>query len=171
MQGVSTPLGEGNKRKWPERWSWPKLPSRIGLFKDYLDLESGTIRAKFDNAQDQQIVTEHVGIGSGLSVISHIHSLTEADWNIKTRLSSFFRNILILLSSIKIGIFRIILINQSVTLIAIKKLEHRVKELSQKKILIIKLQVMEKKLLKLNVKERLTAHHWRHQVFPICGST
>ena len=43
-----------------------------------------------------------------------------------TRLSSFFRNILILLSSIKIGIFRIILINQSVTLIAIKKLEHRV---------------------------------------------
>ena len=30
------------------------------------------------------------------------------------------------MSSIKIGIFRIILINQSVTLIAIKKLEHRV---------------------------------------------
>jgi len=29
------------------------------------------------------------------------------------------------LSSIKIGIFRIILINQSVTLIAIKKLEHQ----------------------------------------------
>ena len=46
--------------------------------------------------------------------------------NTNTRLSSFFRNILILLSSIKIGIFRIILINQSVTLIAIKKLEHRV---------------------------------------------
>ena len=43
-----------------------------------------------------------------------------------TRLSSLFRNTLILLSSIKIGIFRIILINQSVTLIAIKKLEHRV---------------------------------------------
>ena len=33
------------------------------------------------------------------------------------------------MSSIKIGIFRIILINQSVTLIAIKKLEHRVKEM------------------------------------------
>ncbi len=58
------------------------LPKRIDLLSDYLDLDSPTITAKFPEAQTQQIVTEHVGIGAGLSVISSIHGLTEADWNV-----------------------------------------------------------------------------------------
>jgi len=59
-----------------------KLSERMSLLSDYLDLNSPSITAMFDNAQDQQIITEHVGIGTGLSVISHLHGLTEADWNI-----------------------------------------------------------------------------------------
>lgn len=60
-----------------------KLPSRIELLQDYLDLSSPTITAKFKEVQEQQIITERIGIGAGLSVISHLHGLTEADWNIK----------------------------------------------------------------------------------------
>ncbi|MDG5469353.1 hypothetical protein P9J64_13575 [Deltaproteobacteria bacterium IMCC39524] len=59
-----------------------KLPYRIDKFNDYLDENSNTITAIFDNAYDQEEVTVNVGIGAGLSVISHIHGLTEADWNI-----------------------------------------------------------------------------------------
>lgn len=59
-----------------------KLPGRIDLLSDYLNLDSPTITANFPDAQTQQIVTEHVGIGAGLSIISSLHGLTEADWNI-----------------------------------------------------------------------------------------
>ena len=60
-----------------------KLPSRIGIFGDYLDLNSQTIKARFNNAEDQKMVTESVGIGSSLAIIGHIHGLTAADWNVK----------------------------------------------------------------------------------------
>lgn len=59
-----------------------KLPTRLGIFKDYLDFDSHTIRAQFDNAEDQKIITESVGIGAALSIVSHIHGLTAADWNV-----------------------------------------------------------------------------------------
>jgi len=59
-----------------------KLPYRIDIFNDYLDESSNTITAKFNTAEKQLIVTEYIGIGGGLSVISRIHGLTEADWNI-----------------------------------------------------------------------------------------
>ena len=57
-----------------------KLPNRIGWLNDYLSQDSPTITAAFDNAQVQKQITENVGIGAGLSVISHLHGLTDADW-------------------------------------------------------------------------------------------
>ena len=59
-----------------------KLPDRIVKLNEYLKGDSKTITAVFNNAQEQQEVTENVGIGAGLSVISQLHGLTEADWNI-----------------------------------------------------------------------------------------
>ena len=57
-----------------------RLPRRIGLFEDYIDFDSNTITS-IDEHHDK-LITEYIGVGVALHLISHIHSLTEADWEI-----------------------------------------------------------------------------------------
>ncbi|MBK1986648.1 hypothetical protein A0J48_003675 [Sphaerospermopsis aphanizomenoides BCCUSP55] len=60
-----------------------KLPKRWGYIEDYFDLNADTIRAKYHGSDNQdKSLTETLGIGVALALISHIHGLTQADWNI-----------------------------------------------------------------------------------------
>lgn len=58
-----------------------KLSRRLDRIEDYFVLKDYTIRAKFPEAKNQEL-TEEVGIGAALALISKIHGLTQADWNI-----------------------------------------------------------------------------------------
>ena len=57
-----------------------RLTKRIQLLEDYIDLNSNTISA-IDEKPDK-IISEYIGVGCGLKLISEIHGLTEADWEL-----------------------------------------------------------------------------------------
>lgn len=60
-----------------------KLESRKGLYLDYLDLNSGTVKSKYSSSNLSDVgVTERLGISLGLNVVNQLHGLTEADWAI-----------------------------------------------------------------------------------------
>ena len=57
------------------------LPRRWEKIKEYYELNNRTVRAKFQGAEYQEMI-EELGIGAALALVSHVHGLTEADWNI-----------------------------------------------------------------------------------------
>lgn len=58
-----------------------RLPRRWKTIEDYFYLNDYTVRAKFPGAKYQKL-TEELGVGSALALVSHIHGLTQADWDI-----------------------------------------------------------------------------------------
>ena len=58
-----------------------RLPRRWEKVEDYFYLNHYTIRAKFPGAKYQEL-TEELGVGAALALVSCIHGLTQADWNI-----------------------------------------------------------------------------------------
>ena len=70
---------------------------RIEWLKEYLDL-SYTIRGKFPSKYQPKEITERVGVGCSLLLISKIHNLTEADWKIK-EISSEYKDLDFYISS------------------------------------------------------------------------
>jgi hypothetical protein len=58
-----------------------RLPRRWKTIEDYFYLNNYTVRAKFPGAKYQKL-TEELGVGSALALVSHIHGLTQADWDI-----------------------------------------------------------------------------------------
>ena len=57
-----------------------RLARRIQYLEDYLDLKSNTITA-IDDIPEKPI-SEYVGVGGALKLISEVHGLIEADWEI-----------------------------------------------------------------------------------------
>jgi len=57
-----------------------RLGKRMGLLEDYLDMSSSTITAVDDNPEKG--ISEYVGVGAALKLMSEIYGLTEADWEI-----------------------------------------------------------------------------------------
>lgn len=57
-----------------------RLSRRITLLEDYIDFDSKTITA-IDKHSDKNI-SEYIGVGTALKLISTIHDLIEADWEI-----------------------------------------------------------------------------------------
>lgn len=57
-----------------------RLARRIQLIEDYIDLKSNTITSVDENPE--KIITEYIGVGCALKLVSEIHGLTEADWEL-----------------------------------------------------------------------------------------
>lgn len=58
-----------------------KVPSRLSIFKEYFSINDGLICSNFAQADDRDShLTESIGIGGGLSLVSRLYDLTEADW-------------------------------------------------------------------------------------------
>jgi len=57
-----------------------RLAKRLQLFEDYINLQSKTITSVDD--KPEKIISEYVGIGCALKLVSEIHGLTEADWEL-----------------------------------------------------------------------------------------
>jgi hypothetical protein len=57
-----------------------RLAKRIQLFDDYIDPQSDTITAIEGNPG--KTISEYVGVGTALLLVSTIHGLTEADWEL-----------------------------------------------------------------------------------------
>ncbi|WP_040433480.1 hypothetical protein [Chlorobium ferrooxidans] len=58
-----------------------KIPNRLSNFKEYFSTNDGLISSNFGQADDRDShLTESIGIGGGLSLVSKLYDLTEADW-------------------------------------------------------------------------------------------
>lgn len=58
-----------------------KIPDRLSGFKDYFSVKDGLLCSVFSNANDRDNHhTESIGVGGGLSLVSRLYGLTEADW-------------------------------------------------------------------------------------------
>ena len=58
-----------------------RLPPRRAMFNEYFDITKGTIRARFNSSQHNDITqTEAAGVGAALSLVSAVFGFTEADW-------------------------------------------------------------------------------------------
>ena len=58
-----------------------KIPNRLSNFKEYFSANDGLICSNFGQADDRDShLTESIGIGGGLSLVSKLYDLTEADW-------------------------------------------------------------------------------------------
>jgi hypothetical protein len=58
-----------------------QLRERWKTIERYFYLTDYTVRAKFPGAKYQKL-TEELGVGAALALVSHIHGLTQADWDI-----------------------------------------------------------------------------------------
>ena len=58
-----------------------KIPSRLLSFKEYFSVNNGLLRSRFSHANDREKhLTEAIGVGAGLALVSQLYGLTEADW-------------------------------------------------------------------------------------------
>lgn len=58
-----------------------KVPHRLSNFKEYFSVNDGLLCSIFSNANDREKhLTESVGVGAGLALVSLLYGLTEADW-------------------------------------------------------------------------------------------
>lgn len=59
-----------------------RLNRRMTFLEDYLVLNTTSINAQPDVKEVPKEISEYLGVGVALKLISEIHNLTEADWNI-----------------------------------------------------------------------------------------
>ena len=58
-----------------------KIPNRLLIFKEYYSVDNGLLCSRFNLANDRENhLTESIGVGAGLVLISQLYGLTEADW-------------------------------------------------------------------------------------------
>jgi hypothetical protein len=72
-------------------------------YKKNFSIENSYLKAKRESAR-QKVITEEVGVGGALALISHIYDLIQADWNIipeipNVKTLDFWRNISLLAST------------------------------------------------------------------------
>ncbi|NIR06608.1 MAG: hypothetical protein GTN82_14400 [Candidatus Aminicenantes bacterium] len=58
------------------------LPPRAVIFKQYFDLDNGTIKSRFTGSKMNKVQTQSAGVGAALTLVSRLYGLTEADWEI-----------------------------------------------------------------------------------------